>query len=166
MAASTPVTVEDTITAILQADLDANESFVAADLGKTAAEILFLRGEQFNVVKTPAILVNCWRWTVDGNPNAMGGSVDRGVARVTGLIEYADKDDQELKIKYLGWAVKQVLEGSASSMTDITTGNDIFGEVRHIDYMNSLVMDVIEGGDPRMFRMFSVEYTFMLPHNS
>jgi hypothetical protein len=165
MASSNAITVEDTVMAILEANLDANQSFTDADLGVTASEILYLRGERYNVTKTPAILVSCNRWEIDGNPNVMGGSRDRGVAQITGFVEFADRDDQEETIRYFAWAVKEVLEGQGTHITDTTTGKEIYGEVRLIEFVNLLAMELTEGGDHRMFRAFTVRYGFMIPLN-
>lgn len=167
MATSNMITVEDTVTAVLLANLDENQSFVDADLGVTASGILFKRGEQYGITKTPAIMVTCGDnpWRTTGNPSAMGGSIDRGVAKVIGLIQFADRDDQEEKIRYFAWAIKEVLEAEGVELTDVTTGNSIYGEVGNVIVENVLAVDIVER-EHRMFRSFTVTYNFTLPHNA
>ncbi len=163
MAASNPITIEDTVQGILLAKLDENEAFVAADIGAAAA-ILYKRGVRDTIGRAPCIMYDVGDIDVRGNPQTMSGSTDTFIGQIIGIIEYADGDDQEEKIRYFAWAVKQVMEATAT-ITDATSSKLISPEVVSLRIRNIRAQPYIEG-EFKTFRAFQLIWRGYIPQNT
>lgn len=156
MAQSDAISVENTIIAILQANLAVNAKFVKTSIDIN--ELLFKRGRRMQIARVPCVMVDGGTWDFRGNPHAQGGSYDRVLVKIFGMTAYEDSDEHEEVTRNFAQACKEVLNASAT-ITDVETSEIIAGWVSSMRCGEVGFQPPLQRGAPvKLFRVFYVTY--------
>jgi len=163
MAASTVLTIEETIKTYLLSDLPGDPHFLL--LERAVGDIPVHCGKpRPELVSPEIILIECPELEDSGNPQTMPSTITRGSVEIIGIVRATDKDRQAERARYLGTAIWTVLR-SYKFLTDVVTGYEIYGFPRRLRIEEVDVSEVIADVGDLLFRGCEVTYEFDIPHN-
>lgn len=164
MAASTIITVEETVKAYLQAGLAANLHFQELGVALASVPFYWTNNRMVKVSDNFVLIDGAAAWDITGNPRTMPSWMVRGRCEVVGVIRAFDRDAQNLRVKHMAIALMEVLNAE-KYLIDTTTGTEIYGYVSSLRIADVAIENAVEENSDMVFRGCQVMYSFDIPHN-